>query len=244
MRKYALLTAVAAMAVSGSVAQADFIFTTNRTNITTGMFSGDQVVELDVKNDGNNGTGTTLLAATVNFESVDVKSGAANPNAQFFIRTFDQDGSGMNNDDDVSNQSGNAAGSFGTYARFGNTSQWVLAGSMPDNASSDDPNGPHGMGQSNYPGSGAYTDGQAIKGSMTVIGGANLTTGGLNDTTSKPLAFAVVPAGQQVRFDVNVAGSAGPSYVGPPIDDPPIPEPASIGLVGFGLLGLMRRRRA
>ena len=241
MRKYALLTAVAAMAVSGSVAQADFIFTTHRTNITTGMFSGDEVVELDVQNNGNNGTGTTLLAATVTFESVD-KSGALNPNAQFFIRTFDQDGSGTTDDADVSNQSGNAAGSFGSYARFGNTSQWVLAGAMPDNASSDDSGGPHdGPG---YPASGKYTDGQAMKGSMTVIGGANLTTGGLNDTTSKPLAFAVVPAGQQVRFDVNVAGAAGPSYVGPPIDDPPIPEPASIGLVGFGLLGLMRRRRA
>lgn len=243
MRKYALLAAAAAMAVSGSVAQADFIFTHNRTTLTSGMFSGDDVVELDVQNDGKNGTGTTLLAATVTFESVDPTTSKVVP-GQFFIRTFDQDGSGNLDDADVSNQSGNAAGSFGTYARFGNTSQWTLAGAMPDNASSDDPGGPHGMGQSNYPASGKYTDGLKMTGPLTVIGGANLTTGGLNDATSKPLAFAVVPHGQPVRFDVNVAGATGASYVGPPIDDPPIPEPASIGLLGFGLLGLMRRRRA
>ena len=244
MRKYALLAAAAVMAVSGSVAQADFVFTHNRTTLTSGMFSGDDVVELDVQNDGKNNTGTTLLAATVTFESLDTKTGQTLP-GQFFIRTFDNDGSGMNDDADVSNSTPNAAPNFGTYARFGTVANWILAGSTPDYSSKTDPGGPHPpQPESNYPASGAYTDGQMLSGPIQVIGAANATAGGVTDTTAKPLAFAVVPHNQPVRFDVNVAGFTGSPYVGPPIDDPPFPEPASIGLVGFGLLGLMRRRRA
>lgn len=239
MRKYALLAAAAGLALAGNVARADFKFQHNRNNgtntpIASGMFAGDDVVELDVQNDGTNGTGTTLLAATVTFSSTD-------SNGVFFIRTFDQDGSGMNNDMDVSNQNGAAAPAFGTYARFGNTSQWTLAGSMPDNASSDDPNGPHGVGQPNYPKSGMYTDGQSLAGPLTVIGGANLTTGGLNDATMKPLAFAVVPHGQEVTFDVNVAGSIGAAGTASIVDA--VPEPTTLGLLGLGTIGLLARRR-
>lgn len=242
MRKYALLAAAAGLALTGSIARADFQFQHSRNNgtntpIASGMFAGDDVIELDVKNDGTNNTGTTLLAATVTLS----ENAATGKNGVFFIRTFDQDGSGNVDDNDVSNQGGTAAPNFGTYARFGNTSQWTLAGSMPDNASSDDPNGPHGKDQPNYPASGKYTDSQSMAGPITVIGGANLTTGGLNDATMKPLAFAVVPHGQEVTFDVNVAGSVGPSDTASIIDA--IPEPATLGLLGLGTIGLLARRR-
>ena len=240
MRKYALLAAAAAMAVSGSVAQADFMFQTKRTSIATGMFTGDDLVELDVQNTGANGTGTTLLAATVTFESVNLQTKALDPNAQFFIRTYDADGTGIHNGDATDNDM-DASGigqetPLGTYARFGSVSQWTQAGAVPDPASSDDPNGPHGgLG---YPASGKYTDGQSLS-TFTVIGGANLTSGGVTDTSFKPLAFAVVPAGQEVDFTVNAAGAIGASFAGVIST----PEPVSLGLLGIGTMGLLVRRR-
>ena len=130
---------------------------------------------------------------------------------------------------------------LGTYVRFGSPSQWTLAGSVPDFASSDDPDGPHGVGQNDYPSSGKYTDGQSISG-LTVIGGANLTTGGLSDTEFKPLAFAVVPHLQEVTFDVNAAGAVGPAFTGV-ITNPEMPEPANVGVLGLGTITLLARRR-
>lgn len=238
MRTYSLLAATAGLALTVSVVRADFLFLTSRT-AATGMFAGDDLVELQVKNDGNNGTGTTLLAATVTFSSID-------PNGIFFVRTYDADGTGLHNgspgsdpadnDMDVSGLGGETP--LGTYLRFGSSSQWTLAGSNPDFASSDDGPHPLGPGEPGYPSSGKYTDGQSLSG-FTVIGGANLTSGGVSDTSFKPLAFAVVPRGQEVTFDVNVAGATGPAFTGRIT----YPEPATLGVLAVGAIGSMARRR-
>lgn len=198
------------------------------------MFAGEDLFELDVQNDGHGGSGTTLLSATVTFSSTD-------PNGVFFIRTYDADGTGTHNggspstdprdnDFDASGLGGET--SLGTNVRFGSSQQWTLAGSTPEFWSSDDPAfcppGPMCNPGANYPTNGKYTDGMAIKGPITVTGGANISNGGLPDTTFQPLAFAVVPAGEPVEFSVQATSS---------------PEPASLALVIIGAAALFPRSR-
>lgn len=247
MKLRVLLAAVLGLTLSSVWARADFVFLHNRTTITSGMFAGDDVVELDVKNDGTHGTGTTLLAATVVLESFD-PTGKTFP-GQFFIRAYDSDGTGRHNggdpssnptdnDMDVSGIGGESP--LGTYVRFGNPTQWTF-GSHPTFVSSDDANYVGNPKDATYPASGKYSDGQALAGPLQIIGAANLTGGGITDTSAMPLAFAVVPRFQPVRFDVNIAGSVGPSYTGPAIDDP-FPEPASLGLLSVAGITVAVRR--
>lgn len=234
MRNYALPMALVVLALSGTAARADFQFQHTRRAITSGMFAGDDLFEVDVMNDGHGGSGTTLLSATVTFSSTD-------PNGVFFIRSYDADGTGMHNggnpsadptDNDFDATGVGGETPLGTYVRFGPPAQWTLAGSDPDFLSSDDPGfqhyyGPQGPGL-NYPLSGKYTDGMAVKGPITVAGGANISGGGLPDTTFQPLAFAVVPANEPVDFAVQATSS---------------PEPASLGLVAIGAVAFLGRRR-
>ena len=234
MRIWALPAALGALAFSGSAARADFQFQHTLRAIASGMFAGDDLFEVDVMNDGHGGSGTTLLSATVTFSSTD-------PNGVFFIRTYDADGTGMHkggspsadptdNDFDASGLGGETP--LGTYVRFGSAQQWTLAGSTPEFWSSDDPEfntrGPDGGPGVNYPSSGKYTDGMALKGPITIIGGTNVNGGGLSDTTMQPLAFAVVPAGEPVEFSVQATSS---------------PEPASLGLVTICAAALLIRSR-
>ena len=235
MRKYTTIAAAAALALSGAVARADFVYNTSRTSITSGMFAGDDVEELDIMNDGTHGTGTNLIAPTVTMQAL--LNGQPDPNGVFFIRTYNDDGTGIHNggspstdptDNDFDASGVGGESPLGTYVRFGPPSQWTLAGSDPEFLSSDDPGfsqyyGPQGPGL-NYPLSGKYTDGMAVKGSISITVGANLTGGGLPDTTMQPLAFAVVPHGQPVQFTVN------------PI---PSPEPAGVLIAVVGITGLL-----
>ena len=248
MKVHVLIAAAAAFALSGVSARADFVFQHSRTAITSGMFAGDDLVELDVLNDGTQSTGTTLLAATVVLESFD-PAGKTVP-GRFFIRSYDSDGTGRHNgaspssdptdnDMDVSGIGGESP--LGTYVRFGNPAQWTF-GSHPTFLSSDDPSYVANPKDANYPASGKYSDGQALAGPLQVIGAANLTGGGLTDSTFTPLAFAVVPHLQTVRFDVNIAGLVGPAYTGPPLDDPSSPEPGSLGLLGLAGMAMAGRR--
>jgi len=240
MRKHTTIAAAAALALSGAVARGDFLYQTKRMQITSGMFAGDDVEELDIMNDASHGTGTALLGATVTMEAT--LNGQPDPNGVFYIRTYDADGTGMHvggnpssdpadNDFDVSGVGGESP--LGTYVRFGPPNQWTLAGSDPEFLSSDDPgfsqyDGPQGPGLS-YPLSGKYTDGMALKGPITVNAGANLAGGGLPDTTMQPLAFAVVPHGESIQFSVI------------PI---PSPEPAGLLAAVVGITALLVRRRA
>lgn len=239
MRIGTTIAAAAALAMSGAVARADFQYHTSRTQFLSGMFAGDDVEELDIKNDGTNGTGTKFVAATVTMEAL--LNGQPDPNGVFFIRTYDVDVTGthrggspstdpLDNDFDVSGVGGESP--LGTYVRFGPPSQWGWAGSDPDFLSSDDPGfikyfGPDGGPGVNYPPSGKYTDGMALKGPITVIGGANLNVG-LPDTTFQPLAFAVVPHGESIQFTVT------------PI---PAPEPGGTLVAVVCITGLLARRR-
>lgn len=221
MRKYAVLAAAAGLALTG-VAKADFIITSTRAP-GTGQFVGDDVVTFNVQNDGLGGqVGTTkLLAADVTVSSKD-------PNPKFFIHTFDQDGSGINDDADLS-----AIGSTGgSFVRFGSAAGWTVVSTTPPLNSPDD--------SVTIKNTTPYSDGQSLP-QFEVAGASNLTGGGTSDATPKALAVAVVPAGQQVHLSGSLGAENGPKFDF--TADNPVPEPASLGLIGLGAVGLIRRRR-
>jgi hypothetical protein len=226
MRKYAVLAAAAGLALTG-VAKADFIIDHTRVAITSGQFSGDDMVTFTVTNNGlGNTVGTSKLLA------VDVTMGSTDANPKFFIRTYDNDGSGINDDADLA---GNAGTPLGSFVRAGTTAQFTIVSSNPPLNSPDD----QVTTKANAP----YTDGQSLPG-FEMVGAANLTGGGVNVATPKTFAVAVVPTGQQVHLSGLLGAESGDAL--PFTADAPgtnVPEPTSLGLLTLGLGGLMVRRR-
>ena len=225
MRANALLIALAALLVGG-MARADFIVTATRT-AGTGMFTGDDVIQWFVQNDG-----LGVTAGTHKLLALDVTMSSCDPNGKFFIRTFDSSGGGESTptDADLANQGGeNPSGSF---VRAGSATGFTIVSTNPNYQGPD-----AGVVVHNPT---PYTDGQALN-SFQVVGSPGLTTGGISAINRILFAQSVVPHGQQVRLAALMGAETGDPI---PILSTCFPEPASLTLLPLGLALTLPRRRS
>lgn len=219
MKKYALVAAIAAMAVGAPLARADFQFNLAFTTIpttSTSMFHGDDQWVLQVLNDGTNGTGTNLQAASVTLLSLN-SNGTVNQSGVFYIRTWDATHGYYNSATPASNtaaafqnegtldQSNNPRPDrSGSYVRF--AGGWI-GGSTPDETSQTYTDGQAVAWNSSVPTTSPQASG--MHGSFNVVGTTAGDAVGINDATFQTLAQAVVPHGQLTAFDVTLAGASG-----------------------------------
>jgi len=244
MRKIALLAAVAGVVAVGSMAHADFVYSILPITQISGTgtpLDGDDVVTLMIQ---QTGTGTAQVGNVSNYSGVTLTSTSANP--QFFIRTFDLNGSNSagngpaynstsasNVNPDLGNQAiteldgvTSRPGPSGSYVRLGTNSasdmaKFSLLASTPSESQ------------------GTFSDYQALA-TFSVDGGEPAPTG-FNVNTAKTLAVAVVPHGQEVTFSGTVFATSLGSV--PSVFSLSVPEPTSLALAGIGAAGLLARRR-
>jgi len=244
MRKFALL-ALAAAAVSGSVAKADFVVSSSRTSnaFTIGSQSYD-VVTWSVLNNGLNGTGTKL--AQVDMAFYDPNKGMligvdVGTHPDIYNLNLGQ----VNTSPTVSYMDGNLSHSNAAPGES------ILRANLTVDQATGSP------GSDTFASS--YTNQQAVAG----IAGDLFWSGSQPTISVTPLAFAytVVASGDPVTL--LAPGATRPTAVSTAWEQPatgfgvvggsfiPItasitngtPEPASLGLVGFAAAGLLARRR-
>ena len=221
MRKYAVLAAAAGLALTG-VAKADFIVTSTRTADT--VDAGNDVVEFFAKNDGTNGTGTKVIASDITLADtsggkllIKFVSASTSAKADLSATKANVDANGNIIPD---------RSFVNILANDGNDdpTAYSVVSTVPDNT------------HANY--AGGVTQFEVV--------GANLG-GGINATTTNGgagalVGVAVVPTGDPVKLSGTLGGELGAPVAVSAVNG--VPEPASLGLLGLGALGLIRRRRA
>jgi len=243
MRKYALLAAAAGLAVSGSLARADFVFTTTRTTDATGTFAGDDRVTLTV---AQTGTGTAQTGTLISFNLTE-SSTASSP--KFFIRTMNLSAingtsgsppawasAGPNTNADFADQG--EQDDLGGTSRPGNPGSALRLG-----AGTNTLVGSVSVLSTNPAESGTFADTQSVP-TFNVQAGEGGTNGINPGIGGRTLGVAVVPAGQPVTFAGIVSSFGGTAKdLQINITNPAVPEPASFSLLGIGAAGLLARRR-
>jgi len=248
MRKLKLLAAVAGIAISGSLAKADFTVGSVRTNnaFSIGAQSYD-IVTFNVKNDGNNGTGIKMTSIDVALVAPTSLGGQTFTGNGMLIGSAFGEGDVFGIDSPASGTNNSAIHGAGLTSTAGG-SVTLLNGTV-DNA-------PYS--------SSTYTDQQLVTG----ISGAIFSSAAFPPANVTPYTFArvAVPHGDPVELlapdasrafepnsgiflGVNSDGSAATSgsqaavnlSAGPFIDG--VPEPTSLALLGVGAAGVLARRR-
>jgi len=229
MRKTTLLAGVVALGLAASSASANFIVTSDRTQV-----GSNDVIRWFAQNDGQNGTGTKLLAVSVTVSSLDT-------NLAFKIA--DADGDGV--DDADVNFRGTPSGapsattianSGGSYVRFGSPSSFLIGGNLPEgysDANGDGTTDPGGELRATY-----FQNAKTFR-----VDGFN-GSGGIVTTNPIQFAAAVVPHNTPANTVIAEGTLAGDQGNAQPFSAPnPIPEPATFGLLGVTAVGLLSRRR-
>jgi len=198
-----------------SIAHGDFIYLTTREPVTSGLFAGDLRHTLSVYNDGQNGSGHVLRAITVQPFGQAGGEFLHDPNAIFYIRTWN------GSEADLSNQADRAGDQAGSYVRFGPIDQWTLVSSDP--AENGQP----------------FTDGQALRGGFTVTGTVDAAAGGADDSRPQLLAITITPPKQLNGYEITATSDTGQFTA--LVDE--MPEPSAVGLVGLVVTGACLRRR-
>jgi len=251
MRKYALLAAAAGLAVSGSMARADFVISSTRAASST---PGFDVVKFYVLNNGTGSTtgSTGLLGVDVAMVAPTSLNGSNFAGNGLMINTTDFEGSGTNDDADLAGTSSPTA----SYVRFGGATQFTT---LPQLQGVQKAQG----GAVSDPTDDSYTQGQLVH----AIHVAGFTASpvkadsSLNGGKGAQFAQAFVPTGDPVEIlnpgsdptfatQSNFGSDLTPAPIpasnattAPYVDGgPTVPEPASLSLLGLGLGALIVRR--
>ena len=252
MRKLGVLAAAAGLAVSGSIAKADFVITSTRANNAVTVSSGQNqgtydVVSFSIVNNGANGTGTTINSVDVGLYSsqgmlIGVGNGAkgglpataadifATNSANFTGESWIADNTSPFN---LTSTSGGSVLLFGANP---NTTAGVTAISQTFN-NNDKVAGISGTIFATNPTPPQDATGVGVQFAQAVVPhGAPVSV--LNPVTGRPYeqnSGIFSPLNGSFQATNNTTAN------GPYTDG--VPEPGSIALFGIGAAGLLARRR-